>query len=69
VLANVTSLEVQMIELVQELQDTREELVLKGALAAKSVELEQRLKRSATSTSGSLQRLPTSSASRSSTHK
>jgi len=43
-LANVTSLEVRMIEQGQELRHTREELVLKRALSLKSAELEQRLR-------------------------
>jgi diguanylate cyclase (GGDEF)-like protein len=42
-LANLTSLEVRMIEQGQELRHTREELVLKKALSLKSAELEQRL--------------------------
>lgn len=42
-LANLTSLEVRMIEQGQELRYTREELVLKKALSLKSAELEQRL--------------------------
>jgi phosphotransferase system enzyme I (PtsP) len=43
-LANLTSLEVRMIEQGQELRHTREELVLKKALGLKSAELEQRLR-------------------------
>ena len=43
-LANLTSLEVRMIEQGQELRHTREELVLKRALGLKSAELEQRLR-------------------------
>jgi diguanylate cyclase (GGDEF)-like protein len=43
-LANLTSLEVRMIEQGQELRHTREELVLKRALSLKSAELEQRLR-------------------------
>jgi diguanylate cyclase (GGDEF)-like protein len=43
-LANLTSLEVRMIEQGQELRHTREELILKKALSAKSAELEQRLR-------------------------
>ena len=42
-LANLTSLEVRMIEQGQELRSTREELILKRALSLKSAELEQRL--------------------------
>lgn len=43
-LANLTSLEVRMIEQGQELRNTREELILKHALSLKSAELEQRLR-------------------------
>ena len=43
-LANLTSLEVRMIEQGQELRHTREELILKRALSLKSAELEQRLR-------------------------
>ena len=43
-LANLTSLEVRMIEQGHELRHTREELVLKKALGLKSAELEQRLR-------------------------
>jgi diguanylate cyclase (GGDEF)-like protein len=43
-LANLTSLEVRMLEQGQELRSTREELVLKRALSLKSAELEQRLR-------------------------
>jgi diguanylate cyclase (GGDEF)-like protein len=43
-LANLTSLEVRMIEQGQELRNTREELILKKALSLKSAELEQRLR-------------------------
>ena len=43
-LANLTSLEVRMIEQGQELRTTRDELVLKRALAEKTAELEQRLR-------------------------
>ena len=43
-LANLTSLEVRMIEQGQELRHTREELILKRALGLKSAELEQRLR-------------------------
>ncbi|MDH3200324.1 MAG: diguanylate cyclase [Myxococcales bacterium] len=43
-LANLTSLEVQMIEQDQELRSTREELALKRALGEKTAELEQRLR-------------------------
>jgi diguanylate cyclase (GGDEF)-like protein len=43
-LANLTSLEVRMIEQGQELRSTREELTLKRALSLKSAELEQRLR-------------------------
>ncbi|MEM7138101.1 MAG: diguanylate cyclase [Myxococcota bacterium] len=43
-LANLTSLEVRMIEQGQELRSTREELVLKQALGEKTAELEQRLR-------------------------
>ena len=43
-LANLTSLEVQMIEQGHELEHTREELLLKRALEEKSAELEQRLR-------------------------
>jgi diguanylate cyclase (GGDEF)-like protein len=43
-LANLTSLEVRMIEQSQELRHTREELILKRALSLKSAELEQRLR-------------------------
>lgn len=43
-LANLTSLEVQMIEQDQELRSTRDELLLKKALGEKSAELEQRLR-------------------------
>ena len=43
-LASLTSLEVQMIEQGHELRHTKNELVLKEALEAKSAELEQRLK-------------------------
>lgn len=43
-LANLTSLEVRMIEQGQELRSTREELVLKHALGEKTAELEQRLR-------------------------
>lgn len=43
-LANLTSLEVRMIEQGQELRHTREELILKKALSLKSAELEQRLR-------------------------
>jgi diguanylate cyclase (GGDEF)-like protein len=43
-LANLTSLEVRMIEQGQELRNTREELILKRALSLKSAELEQRLR-------------------------
>jgi len=43
-LANLTSLEVRMIEQGQELRHTREELILKKALGLKSAELEQRLR-------------------------
>lgn len=43
-LANLSSLEVRMIEQGQELRNTREELILKRALSLKSAELEQRLK-------------------------
>jgi diguanylate cyclase (GGDEF)-like protein len=43
-LANLTSLEVRMIEQGQELHNTREELLLKKALGLKSAELEQSLR-------------------------
>lgn len=43
-LANLTSLEVRMIEQGRELRDTRKELILKKALSLKSAELEQRLR-------------------------
>lgn len=43
-LANLTSLEVRMIEQGQELRNTREELTLKKALGEKTAELEQRLR-------------------------
>ncbi|MGB5812606.1 MAG: diguanylate cyclase [Polyangiales bacterium] len=43
-LANLTSLEVRMIEQGQELRSTREELILKRALGEKTAELEQRLR-------------------------
>ena len=43
-LANLTSLEVRMIEQGQELRTTREELTLKHALGIKTAELEQRLR-------------------------
>ena len=43
-LANLTSLEVRMIEQGRELRHTREELILKKALGLKSAELEQRLR-------------------------
>lgn len=43
-LANLTSLEVRMIEQGQELRTTRDELVLKRALSEKTAELEQRLR-------------------------
>ena len=43
-LANLTSLEVRMLEQGQELRNTREELILKRALSLKSAELEQRLR-------------------------
>ncbi len=43
-LANLTSLEVRMIEQGRELRSTREELILKRALSLKSAELEQRLR-------------------------
>jgi diguanylate cyclase (GGDEF)-like protein len=43
-LANLTSLEVRMIEQGQELRSTREELILKHALGVKTAELEQRLR-------------------------
>lgn len=43
-LANLTSLEVRMIEQGHELRSTREELTLKQALSKKSAELEQRLR-------------------------
>jgi diguanylate cyclase (GGDEF)-like protein len=43
-LANLTSLEVRMIEQGRELRHTREELILKRALSLKSAELEQRLR-------------------------
>ncbi|MGB8329468.1 MAG: sensor domain-containing diguanylate cyclase [Polyangiales bacterium] len=43
-LANLTSLEVRMIEQGQELRNTREELILKKQLGLKSAELEQRLR-------------------------
>lgn len=43
-LANLTSLEVRVIEQGQELRSTREELILKHALSLKSAELEQRLR-------------------------
>jgi diguanylate cyclase (GGDEF)-like protein len=43
-LANVTSLEVRMMEQGDELRTTREELILKRALSVKSAELEQRLR-------------------------
>ena len=43
-LANVTSLEVRMMEQGDELRSTREELILKRALSVKSAELEQRLR-------------------------
>jgi diguanylate cyclase (GGDEF)-like protein len=43
-LANLTSLEVRMIEQGQELRHTREELILKRELSLKSAELEQRLR-------------------------
>jgi diguanylate cyclase (GGDEF)-like protein len=43
-LANLTSLEVRMIEQGRELRNTREELILKKALSLKSAELEQRLR-------------------------
>lgn len=44
VLANLTSLEVRMLEQGQELRHTQEELLLKKALGVKSAELEQRLR-------------------------
>ena len=43
-LANLTSLEVRMIEQGHELRHTREELILKRALGQKTAELEQRLR-------------------------
>jgi diguanylate cyclase (GGDEF)-like protein len=43
-LANLTSLEVRMIEQGRELRQTREELILRNALSLKSAELEQRLR-------------------------
>ena len=43
-LANLTSLEVRMIEQGHELRNTREELTLKRALGEKTAELEQRLR-------------------------
>jgi len=43
-LANLTSLEVRMIEQGRELRNTREELILKKELDLKSAELEQRLR-------------------------